>query len=218
MFTHSIAAGPKPIRTVAISILLALAATGCSQAGVTSSSRFGTVPPGASSPAAPAPTTASASPDAGSTDYTHLLLQAADVSTPDDTFTIRSSNADPNGSTGASRFFVNAHDTRAISDSILLYPDAATASATLRQAAGTLGTMVSGGAPKPSPVGTDGTVISGTAPDGSKAVTLLLFTEGRALVRLEFDSATGDTTSDEYVDAVGRMQQIALRIGLSDAA
>lgn len=217
MFTYRIAAGQKPVRTVAVSILLALSATACSQADVTSAGRFGTMPPAAPNPAVPTPTTAS-SADAGSADYTHLLLQAADVSTPDDTFTVRSSNADPNGTTGASRFFVNAHDTRAISDSILLYPDAATASATLRQAAGTLGTMVSGGAPKPSPVGTDGTVISGTAPDGSKAVTLLLFTEGRALVRLEFDSATGDTTSDEYVDAVGRMQQIALRIGVPDAA
>jgi len=35
---------------------------------------------------------------------------------------------------------------------------------------------------------------------------------------LQFDSATGDTTSNDYVDAVGRMQQIALRIGLADAA
>jgi hypothetical protein len=217
LFTNRIAAGQKPVRTAAASILLAVAATGCSQTGVPSSNRFGPIPTAA--PAVPTPpTTTSASPNEATMDYTHLLLQDADVSTPEDTFTTRSSNADPNGITGASRFFVNAHDTRAISDSILLYPDAATASTTLRQAAGSLGTMVSGGSPRRSPVGTDGTVISGSAPDGSKAVTLLLFTEGRALVRLEFDSATGDTTSNDYVDAVGRMQQIALRIGLADAA
>ena len=54
----------------------------------------------------------------------------------------------------------------------------------------------------------------GMSSDGSKAVTLLLFTEGPALARLEFQSAPGDVTTDEYVLNTGKMQQIALRIGL----
>ena len=76
--------------------------------------------------------------------------------------------------------------------------------------------MVTGGNPTPLPVGTDGTVIKGTAPDGGKAVTLVLFTQGPALARLEFDSATGDPTTDQFVTNVGKMQQIALRIGFPD--
>ena len=36
-------------------------------------------------------------------------------------------------------------------------------------------------------MGTGGTMVSGTAPEGSKAVTVLLFTEGKAFVNLEFD-------------------------------
>lgn len=159
--------------------------------------------------------TSSATADAEANDYRPLLLTAADVSDAEDTFAERSKEVQPDGQTGASAFFVNANDTRAIADTVLIYPDAATAAATLRQAAATLTELVEGGSPKPAPVGTDGTVISGTSPDGTKAVTLLLFTEGRALVRLEFQSATGDVTTDSFVTNIAKMQQIALRVGLS---
>lgn len=150
------------------------------------------------------------------TDYRPLLVTAADVSDDEDTFTERSRDSDPNGQTGASAFFVNAGDNRAIAVTVLIYPDAATASATLTQVAGTLGDQVRGGTAAPAPVGADGTAISGTSPDGSKAVTMLLFTQGRALVRLEFQSAPGDATTSEYVNSIGKMQQIALRVGLQD--
>ncbi|WP_396897744.1 hypothetical protein [Mycolicibacterium sp.] len=169
-----------------------------------------------SSSTAPAPSTStstSAAPQKA--DYNRLLLRASDVSIPPDTYTAQSSKTDPNGIPGASALFVNQDDTRAIADTVVIYPDAATATATLRQAAGAVSTIVTGGTPQPFPVGTDGTVISGTSPDGAKAVTLLMFTEGRALVRLEFDSAPGDVTSPQVVTAVGRMQEIALRIGFT---
>lgn len=76
--------------------------------------------------------------------------------------------------------------------------------------------VVSGATPQPFPVGTNGTLFRGTAPDGSKDVTLLVFTQDRALVRLRFESATGDATTDGFVTNVGKMQQIALRTGLVD--
>lgn len=147
-------------------------------------------------------------------DYQRLLLTAADVSDADDTFNPRANQAQPSGQTGASAFFVNAEDTRAISDTVLIYPDAATASSTLKQMSKTPADLMAGGAPAPSPVGTDGVTISGTYPDDDKSVTILYFTEGRALVRLEFQSATGDATTDRFVTTVGKMQQIALRVGL----
>jgi hypothetical protein len=43
-----------------------------------------------------------------------------------------------------------------------------------------------------------------------------MFTQGRALVRLEFDSAIEDPVTEQTVTAIGRMQQIALRIGLPE--
>ncbi|CDP88260.1 MULTISPECIES: hypothetical protein [Mycolicibacterium] len=172
-------------------------------------------------PWAPTPTSSSpASPPKSSksqpSDYSHLLLQAEDVSIPPDTFTARSSNVNPDGQSGASALFVNTDDTRAIADTILIYSDAETASATLKQASAAVSTMVTGGPPQPVPIGSNGSVIAGMAPDGSKAVTLLMYTQGRAVVRLEFDSNPDDPVSPQTVASVGRMQQIALRIGLPE--
>jgi hypothetical protein len=118
---------------------------------------------------------------------------------------------------GASAFFVNEKDTRAIIDTVLVYPDAATATAALHQAAGQLSSKVVGGSPQPLSVGTDGVVVNGTYPDEDKAVTVMSFTQGRALVRLEFQSATGDATTERFVTSIGKMQQIALRTGLAEA-
>ncbi len=172
--------------------------------------------PWAPAPTSSSPTAAPKSPKSQASDYSHLLLQAEDVSIPPDSFTARSSNVNPDGQSGASALFVNADDTRAIADTILIYPDVATANATLKQASAAVSTMVAGGQPQSVPVGSNGTVISGTAPDGSKAVTLLMYTQGRAVVRLEFDSNPDDPVSPETVTSVGRMQQIALRIGLPE--
>jgi len=44
---------------------------------------------------------------------------------------------------------------------------------------------------------------------------VLLFTEGRAVVRLEFDSAPGDPMPPQVVTDVGKKQQIAVRTGLT---
>ncbi|MGZ5398065.1 MAG: hypothetical protein ACXWEI_22220, partial [Mycobacterium sp.] len=96
-----------------------------------------------------------------------------------------------------------------------IYPDAEKAAATLRDALPALGSTLTGATSRPAPVGTGGTMAVGMSNDGSKAITLLLFTEGPALVRLEFQSAPGDVTTDEFVINIGKMQQIALRTGLS---
>jgi hypothetical protein len=192
--------------------LLVIALGGCS--GTNSSSPAPSALPGL--PGTVATTTQTTTAKAAVADYQRLLLTAADLSDADDTFNERSNQTQPSGQPGASAFFVNDADTRAITDTVLIYPDAAAASATLKQTSQTLTEMVADGAPTPSPVGTDGVTISGTYPDGDKAVTLLFFTEGRALVRLEFQSATDDATTDRFVTNVGKMQQIALRVGLAD--
>lgn len=165
-------------------------------------------------PTSPFQPTTSATADPASFDFAALLLQAGDLSDTDDTFALRSSKEDPNGLHGASALFVNQDDTRAVSVTIANYPNSAVATSTLREAVATAGTVVTGGNPAPLEVGTDGTVIRGTAPDGAKSVTLALFTEGPMLARLEFDSATGDTTSDRFVTNVAKLQQIALRVGV----
>ena len=200
--------------TTALAALICAAAIGCDSSGTAPT---GTVP------SLPASTTTS-SPSAAATtskadkqvDYSRLLLQPADISDAEDTFTEQSSTpSGPDGMPGASALFVNQDDTRAISDTIVIYPDADTAANTLKAALPTIDSTVTGATPRPAPVGSNGTMAVGMSPDGSKATTLLLFTEGPALVRLEFQSVPGDVTTDEFVLNVGKMQQIALRTGLN---
>jgi hypothetical protein len=70
---------------------------------------------------------------------------------------------------------------------------------------------VTGGNPQPASVGNGGTMVSGTSPDTSKAVTVLLFTEGKAFVTLEFDSAPNDVVPPEFATGVAQQQDGAIK-------
>jgi len=188
--------------------VVAAAATGCTATSSTSSAESPDTSSAVSSPPQSTPA-ARVAPD-----YRRLLIEPGDINTGTDTFATRSSTTNPGGSDGVAALFVNQHDTRAIGDTILILPDSAAATTTLNTTVSSIGTTVTGGSPQPSPVGTGGTVVSGTSPDGSKAVTVLLFTEGRAVVRLEFDSAPGDPMPPQVVTDVGKKQDIAIRTGL----
>jgi hypothetical protein len=211
---------PRRIAASALALTLAAGIAGCTPTEeLTAPSSSSSTSPAATSTG----TSTSAAADDGQAskdgqdrdvDWSGLLLTAADLSDDEDTFVLRSTSSNSNGLPGASALFVNTDDTRAISDTVALYPDAATATSTLKEALNKANNVVDGGTPQPFPVGTDGTLIRGTAPDGSKDITLVLFTQGPALVRLEFQSATGDPTTDPFVTSIAKMQQIALRVGL----
>jgi len=183
-------------------LVVAAAATGCTATSSTSSAESPDPSSAVSSPPQSTPA-ARVAPD-----YRRLLIQPGDINTGTDTFATRSLTTNPGGSDGVSSLFVNQHDTRAIGDTIVVLPDSAAATTTLNMTVSALGTTVTGGRPQPWPV------VSGTSPDGAKAVTVLLFTEGRAVVRLEFDSAPGDPMPPQVVTGVGKQQQIAIRTGL----
>ena len=121
------------IRLAASAALLAIGISGCSGANVGTPATSSL--PGLPTPAVTSSTTPSKSPEAASKDYGRLLLTAADLSDAEDTFTQRSPTAQPKDVPGASAFFVNDSDNRAVGDTVLIYPDAATATATLHQSA-----------------------------------------------------------------------------------
>jgi hypothetical protein len=157
---------------------------------------------------------ASSSSSAATADYTALLIKPSDITLPGDTFTAQPPIQNPNGQPGVAQLFSNQNDTRHIGDTILILPDADQAVSELDQEKAALGDMVKGGTPAPAPVGTGGTMVSGTAPEGSKAVTVLLFTEGKAFVNLEFDSPPNDPVPPQFVTDVGQKQDTAIKNGL----
>lgn len=201
--------------TAALAALMCVAAIGCDSSGTGPAGTVPSLPASTTPSSSAAPTTTKTDQQA---DYSRLLLQPGDLSDDEDTFTEQSSApSGPDGLPGASALFVNQDDTRAISDTIVIYADAETAADTLKAALPTIGSTITGATTRPAPVGSNGTMAVGTSADGSKATTLLLFNEGPALVRLEFQSAPGDVTTDQFVINIGKMQQIALRTGLASA-
>ena len=165
--------------------------------------------------ASPATGATTASPgSAPSADYTGLLIKDTDIVLPGDTFTAQPPTQNPNGQPGVAVLFSNHNDTRKIGDDILILSDADTAASELAAEKDALGNLVTGGTPAPAAVGSGGTMVSGTSPDGSHAVTVLLFTEGKAFTNLEFDSPPNEPVPPEFVADVGQKQDTAIKNGL----
>nr|WP_276807231.1 hypothetical protein [Mycobacterium nebraskense] len=119
----------------------------------------------------------------------------------------------PNNAPGVAQLFASADNSRRIGDTILIVADPATAAAGIDNTKANYGGKVSG-TWQPVDVGSNGTMISGTSPDNSQAVTVLLFSEGRALVNLEFDSAPGDPIDPAVATDIGRKQDAAIKKGM----
>jgi hypothetical protein len=154
-------------------------------------------------------TTALAQPS----DYTGLLIRASDIAAPE-SFTAAPPISNPDGQPGAMTTFSDPNGTHVIVDSIQILPDPAAAVRALETAKATTDGYVHG-VPEPIAVGTGGTTISGPSPDGSKGVTVLLFTEGRAFAELEFDGPPDALVPPDFVTDVGQKQDTAIKRGLA---
>ncbi|OMC15434.1 MULTISPECIES: hypothetical protein [unclassified Mycobacterium] len=154
---------------------------------------------------------------AAGTDYTALLIQGSDVSTtPPNVFTPAEPPVqNPNAMPGAAVVFKNQDDSTRIGDTVLILTDAGAAANAMSGSVASLGNTVTGGNPQPISVGDGGTIVAGTSPDRSKEVTVLLFTEGKAFVTLEFDGAPGDDVPTDYALTVAQQQDGAVKNKLS---
>lgn len=182
-----------------VTIVVGVVVTGCGPG-----ESKGSLPSAARPSAAPGPPY----PPLG--DYTNLVIKASDIGAD---FTASDPVQNPNGAPGVSQLFTNADNSRRIGDMIMLVNEAKTAMTGLENTKNNYGSKVTG-TWQPVDVGTGGAVISGPAPDNSQAVTVLLFTEGKALVSMEFDSAPNDLTDPEFVKDIGRKQDAAIKAGL----
>lgn len=201
---------------LAAGVPLALALAGAAVVGCSNGSKSSpaapssTTSPTASSPAGHTATSTSAS--AQPSDYTQLLIAAGDINAPE-VFTASPPVNNPNGQPGASTTFSNNDRTHVITDSIQVLSDPAAAQRALESAKSTHDGYVHG-APEPIAIGTGGTTISGPSPDGAKGVTMLMFSQGKAFVELEFDGPPSALVPPDFVTDVGQKQDAAVKNGL----
>jgi hypothetical protein len=203
---------------------LAVSVAGCSSTPSSSTTKSGsatsattteTTTTGASGPNSSAP--------AQPSDYTGLLIQATDIDAPIP-FTAGPPTNNPNGQPGVAITFSTQPHTADqngltvkevhIRDTIQVLPDPAAATSALNSAKTGQGSVVKDPKTDSTNVGTDGTTLSGKSPDGSKGVTVLLFTEGRGFVTLEFDGPVDSLPPPDFVTDVGQKQDAAVKKGL----
>jgi len=205
---------------VASTLVVGVAVTGCGSDK--SSTPSSTTSSAASSSSASSASASSAAPTSSSgaaqhSDYSNLLIKSTDIVIPGDSFMSLTPPA-PNP-TGIDETFINQNGSRQISDKIYVYPDAAAATQARDMTAQTLTDPdmgVKGGTPTPVDVGTGGTMASGTTTkaDGPKSKSSIMFTEGKAFVSIDFESAANDPVPQDFVLDVARKQDAAIKAGL----
>lgn len=160
---------------------------------------------------AKAPTSSAASSSSPPTGYAALLIKPTDIG--GDFNASQPPVQNPNGAVGVEVVFANPDNSRRIGDTISIAADPGSAAAALDNAKrGYAGRFT--GSWQPADVGSSGSMISGTSPDKSQSVTVLLFTEGKALVKLEFAGAANDPIDPGVATDIGRKQDAAIKNGM----
>ncbi len=190
---------------VAIVVVAGAASTACG-----SENKAGP-PPASSTAASTSSGVVTGPPSAQPSDYGFLLIKSNDVggglTAP------QSPMLNPNNAPGVAQLFANADSSRRLWDTITVAADPSAATAELASTQGGYNGKVTGSW-QPLAVGANGVTISGTSPDNSQAMTVLAFTEGRALITLEFDSAPTDPIDPALALDVARKQDAAVKAGL----
>ncbi|WP_156624083.1 hypothetical protein [Mycobacterium sp. 852002-40037_SCH5390672] len=118
---------------------------------------------------------------------------------------------------GVEGVFTNQNGSRKIDDTIYVYPDVGAAGQALDMNAKIITDPDMGvkGTPSSADVGGGGTMAVGTSGDGSKAKAMVIFTEGKVLTVLEFESPPSDPLAPDFVFDVARKQDAAIKSGLA---
>jgi hypothetical protein len=190
--SHTVMAG-----IIAVSTLTVVSVAGCSSHSKSSTPTSGS---------------ATTTTHAQLSDYTTLLIKASDINAPEP-FTASPAVKNPNGQQGATTTFSDQDHSHAIIDTIQVLPDPAAAANALDSARAMQHETLQA-KPMSVDVGVDGTTITGTSQDRSKGVTVLLFTEGKAFVSLEFDGPSYALAPPEFIHDVGDKQDAAIKKGL----
>ncbi len=201
---------PTMVAVTAAATALTVSVAGCAGKSAPPSATSGSAGT-ATSARSSAPPSSSASVQPGG--YAGLLIQASDIDAPMP-FTGSPPTVNPDGKPGVATTFSADEGSRVIKDTILVLADPAAATEALNAAKGEQANVIKNPTSEPSGVGAGGTALYGNSPDGSKGVTLLLFTEGRAFVTLEFDGPRDMLAPPDFVTDVGQRQAAAVKKGL----
>jgi hypothetical protein len=158
----------------------------------------------------PAPTSSAAGKPS---DYAKLLIQATDIVAPEP-FKAGPLTENPNGQPGVAQTFSTEDGIHVIHDTIQVLADGAAATNALNAAKGAQANTLKHPSTQPANIGTGGTTVMGNALDHSKGVTILMFTEGRAFVTLQFDGPVDSLAPPDFVNDVGQKQDAAVKKGL----
>jgi hypothetical protein len=188
---------------------LVIGLAGCG--GDKSSSPSSSASTSAAAPSSAAPKSSSAVAQPG--DYSGLLIKPIDIVTPNDTFTLAQTLPVPNPA-GVEGVFMNQSGSRKIDDTIYVYPDAAAAGQALDQSAKGISELSVKATPTPADVGTGGQIATGPSPDGAKAKAIVMFTEGKVVTVLEFESPPNDPVPSDFVLGLARKQGAAIKAGM----
>lgn len=197
---------------VAAALLVSTAAVGCgsNDKDSTSSSSATSTSTTTTTSAAAATTSAAASPAAGGPDYSNLLLKPSDV---DPSFTASEPTRNPNGMPGIGQTLANPAKGENLLFVIFVDDNPAAAVQSMQSFKDSLAKEVTG-QPEPADVGDGGFIATGTSPDGAKAVTEVYFTQGKAMVNLEFESAPNDPVKPDTALAIAKMQDTQVKNNL----
>jgi hypothetical protein len=203
----------KAVGLIGVALLVGTAAVGCGEddkGSSSSSSSSSTSSSAASTSAAASATSSAAATAAPAGDYSKLLLKASDI---DPSFTASPPETPPAGITGIGQTMANPQN-QTITFQIVIETDPAAAVKRLEDAKATLSKDVDG-APQPADVGDGGFIATGKSPDGSKAITEVFFTRGKAATSVEFTSAPNDPVLPETALAVAKMQDTQIKNNLT---
>ena len=189
--------------------MLAVSVAGCGSKTTSSTSTSGSATSATSSRSSAPTSSAPAQPS----DYARLLIQATEINAPEP-FNASPPTNNPNGQPGVATTFSTQDGSHVIRDTIQVLADPAAATNALNSAKAGQGNTIKDPQTDSSNVGTGGTTLSGNSPDGSKGVTILLFTEGRTLVTLEFEGPPGMLPPPDFVLDTGQKQDAAVKKGL----
>jgi hypothetical protein len=163
--------------------------------------------------AGPSATTASktAPKAAPPTDYTDLLITPDALGLPGEPYSAQVPTQNPQGVPGVSTLMVNQSDTRSVGDTIYLLPDPDAATMSLNGAKQSLDTVIAAPVPRPAPVGDTGTIATGDSLDGTKGMTVVMFTRGRAFVTMQFDAAPGQAITSQLATQAAQRQDAIVK-------